>query len=260
MVKKDKYKKASQKFWSGFGDDWEKAKYLIIGKYVDDKYWYDVTPKLHWDEFLNGINLEKDWTVLDYGCGVGRTIRLIAPYVKLAIGVDVSTDMIKMSKKYLQDLPNVQTYETNGVDLSIFPDCKFDFVFEKSVFQHIPDTETIIGILRETSRVLKPAGIARMNFAKPTGSFKLSDILTNILRKPTLPSLLYLKKYLFNRKKDDWHRTWHGKKLSFAGNSFSEDSVKRLLNVSGLCLSTLESFSQSPSWWWVTCSPNKQSL
>lgn len=260
MIREDEYKRATQKFWSGFGDDWEKAKYLIIGRYVDDKYWNEVTIKLHWGEFLKGINLEKEWTVLDYGCGVGRTIRLLAPHVKLAVGVDVSTDMVKLSKRYLQDLPNVETYETNGVDLSIFPDCKFDFVFEKSVFQHIPDTQIIIGILKEIARVLKPTGIARMNFAKSPRSLKLSDILINILHKPTRQGISYLEEYLFNinRKEDDWHRTWHGQELSFEGNRFSEDSLKRLLSVSGLHLRTLESFPQSPSWWWVTCSPMKQ--
>jgi ubiquinone/menaquinone biosynthesis C-methylase UbiE len=247
------------KFWSDFGEDWERAKYLIWGLNISDEDWHKETAKELFGEFLMGVKLREDWTILDYGCGVGRIMKLIAPHVKLAIGVDISHDMIKMAKKYLEVVPNVEVYETNGVDLSIFPDCKFDFVFEKSVFQHIPDTRITIGILKEIARVLKPKGIARLNFLRPTR-----------VRLATRPSvhnfrnfLNFVKRYLM--KEDDWSTTWKGEECSFKGNSYSKTSLRKMLDVSGLSLLNLETYQTNPEtyqtnpkWWWTTSTPAKK--
>jgi ubiquinone/menaquinone biosynthesis C-methylase UbiE len=238
--KREKYKREAGKFWSRFGDDWEKAKYLIWGETVTDEFWNEQSVKEHFNEFLNGIELLKDWTILDYGCGVGRTLKLVAPLVQFAIGVDISHDMIELSKKYLKGIKNVQTHEINGVDLSLFPDNKFNFVFEKGVFTHIPDTEITKNILREIARVLKPNGIARMNFNKsPSG----------LMRK--------IKHFIIYGKANGLNTTWNGQRCSFKGNHYSESQLRTLFSLSGLSISNLKSYDAHPAWWWTTSSPIK---
>ena len=43
-----------------------------------------------------------------------------------------------------------------------FPAEHFDFVYSYAVFQHIPSAEVVFSYLRETVRVLKPGGFARL--------------------------------------------------------------------------------------------------
>jgi hypothetical protein len=44
----------------------------------------------------------------------------------------------------------------------MFPDRHFDFVYSYAVFQHIPSGDVVFSYLRETIRVLKPGGVARL--------------------------------------------------------------------------------------------------
>ena len=46
----------------------------------------------------------------------------------------------------------------------MFPDETFDFVYSYAVFQHIPSREVVIQYLRETHRVMKTGGLARLQF------------------------------------------------------------------------------------------------
>jgi SAM-dependent methyltransferase len=44
----------------------------------------------------------------------------------------------------------------------LFPDRHFDFVYSYAVFQHIPSAEVVFSYMRETVRVLRPGGVARL--------------------------------------------------------------------------------------------------
>ncbi len=77
-------------------------------------------------------------------------------------GVDVSDAMIAKAKEKLRDIPNAHPHAIGGSDLKLFPDDHFDFVYSYAVFQHIPDPAVVFSYLRETIRVLKPGGVARL--------------------------------------------------------------------------------------------------
>lgn len=62
-----------------------------------------------------------------------------------------------------------QLYETNGVDLALFPDSHFDFASSFIVFQHIPFREVIEGYLREVKRVLKPGRLFKFQVQGTSG-------------------------------------------------------------------------------------------
>ena len=63
----------------------------------------------------------------------------------------------------LKDYPNVCLYKTNGKDLSLFPEGKFDFVFSLFVFQHLEKEDTYL-YLTEIFRVLKGGGSSYLQF------------------------------------------------------------------------------------------------
>ena len=98
---------------------------------------------------------QPSWSVLDIGCGIGRVLRPLAPHFGHLDGVDVSAEMIRQSKIWLRDLPNVDTFETSGVDLHVFASDHFDLVYSYIAFQHMP-RPVFERYLGEINRVLGP--------------------------------------------------------------------------------------------------------
>jgi SAM-dependent methyltransferase len=99
---------------------------------------------------------------LEIGCGPGRLLRPMSQYFDQIYGVDVSDAMVRLAREKLEGIPNAFPYAIGGSDLRMFPDRHFDFVYSYAVFQHIPSGDVVFSYLRETVRVLKPGGIARL--------------------------------------------------------------------------------------------------
>ena len=97
--------------------------------------------------------------VLEIGCGTGRVTRALAGVFGRVDGVDVSSEMIERAREALRGCPGVRLYENNGVDLAMFGEAEFDFVFSSIVFQHIPSKTVIENYIREACRVLKPGSL-----------------------------------------------------------------------------------------------------
>jgi len=98
--------------------------------------------------------IEPEFTVLDYGIGVGR----VAKHIKAArvVGVDVS-------EKYLSMVPDgMETYLTNGTSIPL-PDESVDFAYSLMVLQHCPLSDHAT-ILAEIARCLKPGATAYVQF------------------------------------------------------------------------------------------------
>ncbi|MFB2919521.1 MULTISPECIES: class I SAM-dependent methyltransferase [Aerosakkonema] len=97
-----------------------------------------------------------EMTLLDVGCGAGHTAFAFAPYVREAIGVDLSQGML-IEAKQLADAKakaNVHFREASATALP-FPDKHFDIVTCRYVAHHFP---SLTPALTEIVRVLKPDG------------------------------------------------------------------------------------------------------
>jgi ubiquinone/menaquinone biosynthesis C-methylase UbiE len=99
---------------------------------------------------------------LEIGCGPGRLIRPMSRHFGEIHGIDVSDEMIAQARVKLRDIPHAHAHHASGSDLAIFPAEHFDFVYSYAVFQHIPTAEVVFSYLRETVRVLRPGGFARL--------------------------------------------------------------------------------------------------
>jgi SAM-dependent methyltransferase len=99
---------------------------------------------------------------LEIGCGPGRLLRPMSQYFSQIYGVDVSDAMVALAKEKLRDVLHAFPHAIGGSDLKLFPDQHFDFVYSYAVFQHIPDADVVFSYLRETVRVLRPGGVARL--------------------------------------------------------------------------------------------------
>ena len=113
--------------------------------------------------------------ILEIGCGIGRILIPMAKIFGETIGVDVSSEMVQLGQKYVTNTHNCKILESNGINLSLFPDNHFDFCYSYIVFQHIPEKKIVEQYIEEVSRVLKPECLFRFQVrgivtTKPKGT------------------------------------------------------------------------------------------
>lgn len=109
------------------------------------------------DQMQVALNISKDDTVLELGCGVARIGKLLAPHCKKWIGVDISENMLEVAKERLATFDNVAFHALVRNDLSCIPDNSIDKAYSVAVFCHL-DKEDLFNYLRELYRILKPSG------------------------------------------------------------------------------------------------------
>lgn len=97
--------------------------------------------------------------VLEIGCGAGRITRALGNLFGTVYAVDVSGEMIRQARQALADMPNVQLFQNNGVDLEVLGPIEVDFAFSMIVFQHIPSRDVIENYVRETGKRLRRGGL-----------------------------------------------------------------------------------------------------
>jgi len=104
---------------------------------------------------LNNIRLDSNELVLDLGCGTGFLFQHIAQKVGLLVGIDVSSDALRVAKKHIKNMQNIVLVRADA-DNTPFPDQIFDKVFAVTVLQNMPEpTKTIA----EMKRTAKPQAI-----------------------------------------------------------------------------------------------------
>ena len=96
-------------------------------------------------------------TVLDLGCGGGLDVFLAADKVGptgKAIGVDMTDEMLELSRRNAAGRTNVEFYK-GTIDKLPLPDASVDCVISNCVINLAPDKPAVF---REIARVLKPGG------------------------------------------------------------------------------------------------------
>lgn len=108
---------------------------------------------------LRHVAIEKQFTILDVGCGGGRTIRkyTAAASEGMICGVDYAAGSVAASRAENRDAIEKGRVEIQRASISQlpFPDTKFDLVSAIETIYYWPDP---VKDLREILRVLKPGG------------------------------------------------------------------------------------------------------
>ena len=101
----------------------------------------------------------KEATILDYGCGYGRTCETLYSigYEKM-LGVDSSHEMIRRGNL---EYPHLSLHKTQGSTLQ-YPDGYFEAIVLCAVLTCIPEHQAKKDVLAEIERLLKPGGILHM--------------------------------------------------------------------------------------------------
>lgn len=100
---------------------------------------------------LSSINLKKDSLVLDAGCGTGLLFKNVGRSVKLLVGLDISSRILKEARKRVKQLPTIAVVRADA-DFAPFQNDVFDATFAITLLQNVPDP---LVTLREMKRVSK---------------------------------------------------------------------------------------------------------
>jgi len=91
---------------------------------------------------------------LDLGCGVGHTLRRIAPLVAFAVGADATFEMMQAGRTSVVSAPNAAFVQSDAAALP-FADATFDLATCRLAAHHFTDAASSF---REVARVLRPGG------------------------------------------------------------------------------------------------------
>jgi ubiquinone/menaquinone biosynthesis C-methylase UbiE len=131
------------------------------------------------------MEVKKDDTVLDVGCGTGRLAVYLAGIVGPAgsvTGIDPSPHRVCIAEGKLKGSGprNVRVRIGRGEDLGDFRDGEFDHVIYSSVFHWVEDKAAA---LDEARRVLRAGGKVGMNTVDKDHHFAMKQIMEDVIAK-----------------------------------------------------------------------------
>lgn len=113
------------------------------------KKWFDKEK-----EYLNK-NIGKDSSVLEVGCGEGRSLKDIFSVTKNLTGIDHDPQAIEDAKKNFKEHSQVKILKADAIDLP-FEKNSFDFIICMTTFANFGDKK--FKVLEEMKRVIKDNG------------------------------------------------------------------------------------------------------
>jgi SAM-dependent methyltransferase len=109
------------------------------------------------------FDLPRRGTVLDFGCGFGRSLEWLRFLFERCIGVDISETAVHMAAERFAGIEGIEFMVGPGDGLPRqIADTSVDLVYAFSVLEHIPRPFALAN-LRAFARVLRPGGCAIFN-------------------------------------------------------------------------------------------------
>lgn len=131
---------------------------------------YEVAPpriKQYLDAEIQFVssNLHDTDLVLELGCGYGRVMKAVAPFVSMIVGNDVSRGSLELAKSFMKPCENYGIVQMDASEMA-FPSCGFDVVLciQNGISSFGVDKKRLIA---ESIRVTKNNGIILFSSYSP---------------------------------------------------------------------------------------------
>jgi len=141
-----------------------------------DEEWFDGKTTAH-TCVLPHLNSES--VVLEIASGIGRVGRFVASNCRKLVCTDILEEALCEAKNNLEQFDNIDFDVTNGYDLQKFSANQFDCVYSFTAFFHF-DFELVVAYFAEIKRVLKPNGIAVIEFKRWKDKQDVQQLLEKI--------------------------------------------------------------------------------
>jgi len=102
---------------------------------------------------LQAIECRPPFTILDFGCGPGRDLKVFSELGHVAIGLEGAARFALMARSH----SGCEVWEQDFLELDL-PESRFDGVFANAALFHVP-SQALPGVLRELRASLKPGGV-----------------------------------------------------------------------------------------------------
>jgi SAM-dependent methyltransferase len=138
--------------------DLEKITHLTLGHYNEraEEFWEgtrDHNVNQNIAALLQRIEGEPPFTILDFGCGPGRDLKVFAELGHIAVGLERAALFAGMAHAY----SGCEIWQQDFLKLDL-PDNRFDGVFANAALFHVPSQE-LPRVLLELHASLKPGGV-----------------------------------------------------------------------------------------------------
>ncbi|MGH8557770.1 MAG: class I SAM-dependent methyltransferase [Methylococcales bacterium] len=105
------------------------------------------------EALLYYIEGDPPFTILDFGCGPGRDLKVFAGRGHVAVGLEGAAHFVAMAK----DFSGCEVWQQDFLKLDL-PPGYFDGIFANATLFHVPSQE-LPRVLRELRASLKPGGV-----------------------------------------------------------------------------------------------------
>lgn len=109
---------------------------------------------------LNDLSVPNGATVLDAGCGIGRTTRHLrehAPEADRIVGLDADPDLLEVARARTAPDDSVDlSYQEGDAEALPFEENHFDVVYTRFLLTHLPEPAEAV---EEFRRVCRPGGV-----------------------------------------------------------------------------------------------------
>jgi SAM-dependent methyltransferase len=102
---------------------------------------------------LQAIEGEPPFTILDFGCGPGRDLKVFAERGHIAVGLEGAAEFAAMARAH----SGCEVWQQDFLKLDL-PDRHFDGIFANASLFHVPAQE-LPRVLRQLHASLKPGGV-----------------------------------------------------------------------------------------------------
>jgi SAM-dependent methyltransferase len=140
------------------------------------------TTNNHYHKFLLNNVPKKCENALEIGCGTGAFARALAKRCRRVIGLDLSSEMIRVARSHSRGFENLEFQLADAMTWD-FPRSHFDFICSIATLHHVPPRE----LLTKMRDALKPGGVLAV--VDLVASNSLTERLVDVIGFGVSPTL-----------------------------------------------------------------------